>query len=282
MPGTLFVVATPIGNLEDITLRALRVLREVAVVAAEDTRRSGNLLRHYDIHTPLISLHGHNEHQRVPELLRRLQTGESIAVVSDAGTPGISDPGADLVKAARAEHIAVEPIPGPSSVTAVLSASGLDLSRFAFAGFPPVRAKDRAGWFEWVRTMADIPVVLFEAPHRVESTIREIGVILVNRPIIVAHEVTKLHESWLSGYPAEILTQLSQPQGEYVIVLGPASADEVAPVPPSDTDIAIEFGRTAENSRGSRREAIKATAKRLGLSPKTVYTALERHKIAGE
>src|SRR5918994_4990721 len=267
MPGTLFVVATQIGNLEDITLRALRVLREVAVVAAEDTRRSGNLLRHYDIHTPLVSLHGHNEHQRVPELLRRLQTGESIAVVSDAGTPGISDPGADLVKAARAERIAVEPIPGPSSVTAVLSASGLDLSRFAFAGFPPVRSKDRARWFDWVLTLSDIPVILFEAPHRVESTIREIGVILVNRPIIVAHEITKLHESWLSGYPSDILTRLSHPRGEYVVVLGPTLGETIGGVPPSDMDIAIEFGRTAENAGGSRRDAIKATAKRLGLSP---------------
>src|SRR5688572_21832825 len=139
LTGTLFVVATPIGNLEDITLRALRILKEVDLVAAEDTRRTGNLLRHYDIHTPLISLHEHNEFQRTDELVARLQTGDSVAVVSDAGTPGISDPGARLVRAARQAGVRVDPIPGPSAITAILSASGVALGRFAFAGFPPVR-----------------------------------------------------------------------------------------------------------------------------------------------
>ena len=149
-PGTLFVVATPIGNLEDITLRALRVLREVSLVAAEDTRRTGNLLRHYEIQTPLVSVHAHNERQRSALLVERLRAGDSVALVSDAGTPGISDPGAQVVRAVRDAGFRVEPIPGPSAVTAVLSASGLEFTQFAFAGFPPTRSKDRNIWFEWV------------------------------------------------------------------------------------------------------------------------------------
>ena len=281
MPGTLFVVATPIGNLEDITLRALRVLKEVAVVAAEDTRRSGNLLRHYDIHTPLVSLHAHNEYSRIPALIERLKAGDSIAVVSDAGTPGLSDPGADLVRAARAEKIRVDPIPGPSAITAVLSASGLDLSKFVFGGFVPSRAKDRERWLEWVATQAAVPVVFFEAPHRIENTVREIGNMLVNRPIIVARELTKVHEQWLEGAAAEVLAQLGPPQGEYVVILAPATSDLRAEPPPSDGQIAAEFGHITELGTRSRRDAVRMTAKQLGLSPKTVYAALERHKISG-
>ena len=173
--GTLFVVATPIGNLEDITLRALRVLREVALVAAEDTRRTGNLLRHYQIGTPLVSLHEHNEDQRIGPLVGRLQAGQSIAVVSDAGTPGISDPGSRLVRAARLAGIRVDPIPGPSAVTAILSASGLSFDRFAFAGFPPIRSKDRNDWFGWVSSLPDVPVVCFEAPHRIRRFLDEVA-----------------------------------------------------------------------------------------------------------
>ncbi len=141
--GTLFVVATPIGNLEDITLRALRVFREVAVVAAEDTRRSGNLLRHYDIRTPLVSLHEHNEHRRRVQLVARLKAGESIALVTDAGTPGISDPGASFVRAARDAGIRVEPVPGPSAVTAAMSVAGVESQGFVFIGFLPTRSKAR-------------------------------------------------------------------------------------------------------------------------------------------
>src|SRR5918993_3395259 len=148
LAGTLFVVATPIGNLEDITLRALRILKEVDLVAAEDTRRTGNLLRHYGIRTPLISLHEHNEHQRGEDLVQRLRAGSAIAVVSDAGTPSISDPGARLVRAARDAGLRVDPVPGPSAITAALSASGLNVDKFAFAGFPPVRSSDRKKWFD--------------------------------------------------------------------------------------------------------------------------------------
>src|SRR5256885_1108608 len=165
MPGTLFVVATPIGNLEDITARALRVLREADVIAAEDTRRTAHLLARYAITTPTISLHEHNEAAKTPSLVERLQRGEAIALVSDAGTPTVSDPGGRLIRAAIDAGVRVEPIPGPSAVLAALAASGLPTDTFTFLGFPPTRAKHRHAWFERLRT-AGGTVVFFEAPHR--------------------------------------------------------------------------------------------------------------------
>lgn len=288
--GTLFVVATPIGNLEDITLRALRVLREVDVIAAEDTRRSGNLLRHYQIATPLISLHEHNERERSGRLVERLQAGESVALVSDAGTPGISDPGAHLVRAARNAGIRVEPIPGPSAVTAVLSASGIALERFAFAGFPPVRSKDRKHWFAWIQRLPGTPVVCFEAPHRITRTLTDIRNYLVNRPIILARELTKTHEEWLADPVAPL------ERGEFVIIIGQitenasASMSEIdnrtPETPPSLAErqvdaaaIAAKFGEmTKHHQFSSRRAAIKAVAEDLDLPAKTVYNALERAK----
>ena len=286
MPGTLFVVATPIGNLEDITLRALRVLREVAIVAAEDTRRSGNLLRHYQIDTPLISLHEHNEHQRSTRIVERLLTGDSVALVTDAGTPGISDPGAIVVRAAREAGIRVEPIPGPSAVTAVLSVSGLSFEKFVFAGFPPVKAKARKAWFYWVNQIADAPVVLYEAPHRILRTLADIRALLVDRPIIIAREVTKTHEEWLSGDTDPL------PKGAFVVVIGQSTNNAAAKAggddspsmrlcqtTPSDTDIAAMFGELTEKTTlNSRKAAIRAVADRVGLSTKAVYAALERVK----
>src|SRR6185436_70073 len=170
MPGTLYVVATPIGNLEDVTLRALRTLREVSLIAAEDTRRTARLLQHYSISTRTTSLHAHNERDRTPALIERLSAGESIALVSDAGTPLISDPGQTLVGAARAAGIRVESIPGPSAVMAALSSSGLETPEFVFLGFPPARSKDRKIWFESLRSQSRL-AVFFEAPHRIRRTL---------------------------------------------------------------------------------------------------------------
>ena len=286
MPGTLFVVATPIGNLEDITLRALRVLREVSVVAAEDTRRTGNLLRHYQIATPLISVHEHNEHARLAPILDRLRAGESVALVSDAGTPGISDPGAILVRAAREAGLRVEPIPGPSAITAALSASGLSFDRFAFAGFPPVRSKDRKDWFDWVQSQ-DVPVVCFEAPHRITRTLTEVRTLSGKRPILVARELTKAHEEWVDG--AESVME----RGEFVIIIGqttentrssglhPSSGVESAKQPSalSAAEIRRLFGEMTESGAGpTRRAVVRSLATQLGLSVKKVYEALERAK----
>ena len=271
--GTLFVVATPIGNLEDITLRALRVLREVSIVAAEDTRRTGNLLRHYEITTPLISLHEHNESQRIAPLVRRLREGESIAVVSDAGTPGISDPGARLVSAARQAGLRVEPIPGPSAVTAALSASGLCFERFAFAGFAPIRSKDRKDWFKWVAMLSDVPVVCFEAPHRIRQFLNESREFLAERPIMLARELTKSYEEWLDG--ASDVPE----RGEFVVVIGQTTKIAKSAELPTDEEVAELFSQITENAAlGSRRAVVKAVADELGVPVRSVYAALERAK----
>ena len=198
MAGCLHVVATPIGNLEDITLRALRILREVELIAAEDTRRTAKLLQHYSISTRTTSLHEHNERQKIPALLDRLEAGGRIALVSDAGTPVVSDPGARLVAATLGRGIRVEAVPGPSAVLAALVSSGLAAVPFTFVGFPPTRSKDRKRWFEGVASERRT-IVLFEAPHRVLATLRELAQLLVKRQICVCRELTKLHEELVIG-----------------------------------------------------------------------------------
>ena len=192
--GVLYVVATPIGNLEDITLRAIKILKQVQLVAAEDTRRTGILLRHFNIDTPILSVHEHNERARINEIVGRLSRGESVALVTDAGTPGISDPGTTLVAAIRAADFPVEPIPGASAVVAAISASGVATNGFTFLGFPPIRLKDRKKWMaDAVEGSRHRLVAFFEAPHRLRKTLGELS-LLVDRPIIIARELTKLHE----------------------------------------------------------------------------------------
>src|SRR5918995_2055086 len=199
MTGILYVVATPIGNLEDVTLRALRVLREVSLIAAEDTRRTARLLQHYSIPTPTTSLHEHNERTRTPGLVRRLQEGDSLALVTDAGTPVLSDPGALLVAAAHEAGIRVEPVPGPSAVMAALSGSGLHLSDgFLFAGFPPFRSTARKAFLQRV-SGEQRPVVLFEAPHRVRALLADMLAVVGDRRITIARELTKIHEELVIG-----------------------------------------------------------------------------------
>ena len=193
MPGILYVVATPIGNLEDVTFRAIRVLREVAVIAAEDTRRTARLLQHYSISTPTTSLHEHNERARTPSLISRLARGESVALVSDAGTPVVSDPGAVLVAAAHAAGIRVEPVPGPSAALAAVSASGLKAEQVLFVGFPPSRAIARKRWLETLRDERRV-IVFFEAPHRIRSTLADLLAMFGDRIVAIGRELTKAHE----------------------------------------------------------------------------------------
>ncbi len=280
MSGTLFVVATPIGNLEDITLRALRVLREVALVAAEDTRRTGNLLRHYDIHTPLLSVHEHNERIRLPKLIHRLTLGDSIALVTDAGTPGISDPGAQLVAAVRAAGIRVEPIPGPSAVITAMSAAGIVSNGFSFAGFAPIRSKDRKKWFETLISRSrDQAVIFFEAPHRLQKTLRELS-LLVKRPIFAGRELTKLHEELAIGTPNELIMLFDQPLGEFTLILPPEGQDPSQVEPVTDDLINSSFGQITEfKPLGSKRDSARLVAEQLHLSTKQVYEALERVKL---
>ena len=280
--GTLFVVATPIGNLEDITLRALRVLREVAVVAAEDTRHSGNLLRHFEIRTPLVSLHEHNELRRGGQLLSRLLAGESVALVTDAGTPGISDPGAGFVRLAREAGLRIEPVPGASAVTAVLSVSGLESEWFVFLGFPPTRSYDRKSWLAKLAKLRDMLVVCFEAPHRLHRTLRDLQVILGNQPILLAREVTKVHEEWLVGPVESLGSSVGEPRGEFVIVIPPVATPHVELPALEDAEVRTLFGQITENTTITRREAIRTLAERTGRPQKEIYAALERTKLSVE
>lgn len=275
MAGTLFVVATPIGNLEDITFRALRVLREVAVVAAEDTRRTGLLLRHFGIPTRLVSLHSHNEGLKAEGLVDRLRRGESVALVSDAGTPAVSDPGAELVRAAVAAGMKVEPVPGASAVMAALSAAGLPDVGFTFLGFPPARGKDRTKWFEQlVRVVEEAPVVFFEAPHRVKSTLQHL-VDLSFDQIMVFREVTKLHESVYRGSIPEVIGQLTVVAGEFTLVLPRRVTTSGPQERPTDEEIVDMFGRITDK-RG--REAARQVAAAVGLSANEVYEIVRKSK----
>jgi 16S rRNA (cytidine1402-2'-O)-methyltransferase len=220
LSGTLFVVATPIGNLEDITLRALRVLREVDLVACEDTRRTRALLTHFDIHKPTVSYYEHNKLARGPQLLRDLAAGRSIALVTDAGTPGISDPGILLVREARAQGIRVVPIPGPAAVVTALSASGLAADGFVFDGFLPVKPGKRLHRLQALRELGST-IVVYESPHRIVATLGAIGEVFGDLEVVVARELTKQYEEIVTATPAMHLARLATatPRGEFTVVI---------------------------------------------------------------
>ncbi len=276
-PGTLFVVATPIGNLEDITLRALRVLREADLIAAEDTRRTAKLLVRHGISTATISFHEHNARARLPLLIERLQGGADVAVVTDAGTPGVSDPGAELVHACRDEGIPVDPIPGPSAPMTAAMASGFPLVPLTVLGFVPARSSDRLRWLSTVSAI-DHTCVFFEAPTRIGRMLEDAGSLMGNRPIVVARELTKLHQQLVFGTVLDVKAHFPSPRGEFTIVLGPWKAPHVGVFPASDHDIADEFWRLAESGIHSRREAVALVAKRFDKSQRDVYLAIERAK----
>ncbi len=214
----LYVVATPIGNLEDITLRALRVLREVDLIAAEDTRHTRKLLDRYDIHTPLTSYHEHNERTKAAALLQRLEAGQTIALVSDAGTPTISDPGYHLIRAAAEKGVPVTPVPGASAATAALSVCGLATDRFVFQGFLPGRRNRRR---EMLRQLQDDDrtMVFYEAPHRIRESLADMHEILGNRAAVVVRELTKMHEELLRGTLSQLAGELDRQRGEFVVVV---------------------------------------------------------------
>jgi len=278
MSGTLYVVATPIGNLEDITLRALRVLREVDLIAVEDTRRTARLLSHHGISTRTISFHAHNTRSRVPQLITRLQNGSSIAVVSDAGTPGLSDPGLELVQAAITNRIPVDPVPGASAPLTALVASAFPMVPFTVFGFPPNRSHARMIWLETV-SATEHAFSFFEAPHRIKATLTESAQILVIRQIVVAREITKVHQEFIRGTPSEVLERLVEPRGEFTVIVGPLlklhSANRLSA---SDDAVAQEFWRLTESCGASRREAVRSVAQSSGRSSKDVYSAIERAK----
>jgi 16S rRNA (cytidine1402-2'-O)-methyltransferase len=281
MSGTLYVVATPIGNLEDITLRALRILREVDVIAAEDTRRTARLLNHHAISTRTVSFHAHNARSRVPQLVSRLQAGSSIAVVTDAGTPGVSDPGLELVQAAISKGIAVDPVPGPSAPLTALTASGFPMVPFTLFGFPPHRSSARMEWLGRVCSTKHV-FSFFEAPHRIRVTLREASAYLGDRQIIVAREVTKVHQEFMRGTALDVLERLHNPRGEFTLIVGPPPiANEKNGLWSSDDEVTREFCRLTESGLVSRREAVRLVAQGSGRSSRDVYSVIERAKKLG-
>ena len=277
MPGTLFVVATPIGNLEDVSFRALRVLREASLIAAEDTRRTATLLARHDIRTPTTSFHEHNERQKLPVLLGKLASGETIAQVSDAGTPGISDPGFRLVRAAVELGIRIEVVPGPSAAISALVASGFPTSSFTFLGFPPARGQDRRAW---MTALAKEPrtCVFFEAPHRIRATLEELRPELGDRQVAVAREMTKVHEEVIRGTVTHVLGCLTNPRGELTVVVAPPPDEAHDSQPLSDGEILERFVQLTDSKDISRRGAVGAIARATGLPSKAVYDAIERAK----
>jgi len=282
MPGTLFVVATPIGNLEDITARALRILKEVSIIAAEDTRRTAHLLARYAIATPTTSLHEHNETKKSAAIVDRLRRGESVALVSDAGTPTVSDPGHRISRDAIEAGIRVESIPGPSAALTALAGSGLPSETFTFLGFPPTRSKDRNAWFTELRA-ARRTVVFFEAPHRIRETLASIQSAIGDRPVAVARELTKAHEEWVRGPISIVLGRLGIVRGEYTVVVDIGqSTDEARAESVQPAQMLAELGDLTDNGAVSRRKAINILARRHGLPPNQVYEALEAAKKSVE
>jgi 16S rRNA (cytidine1402-2'-O)-methyltransferase len=278
MPGTLFVVATPIGNLEDITVRAIRVLGEVAVIAAEDTRRTAHLLARYGIATPTTSLHEHNEAEKSNALVARLQRGESIALVSDAGTPTVSDPGGRLIRAAIDAGLRVEPVPGPSAVLAALAASGLPTDAFLFMGFPPTRSQDRKAWFDRVKVVRGT-IVFFEAPHRIQATLHELQREVGSCDVVVGRELTKIHEEWVRGPIENVSKSVGEGRGEFTVVVNIGQiTDREKPYEVQPEAIVVEFGEMTLIAGVTKRKAINVLAKRHGIAPNMVYEILEGAK----
>ena len=266
MPGTLFVVATPLGNLDDLSPRALATLRSVAAIACEDTRRTARLLARYAVTVPTLSCHEFNERRRVEPLLDRLRAGESLALVTDAGTPGVSDPGALLVRAVHEAGLRVSPLPGPSAVAALISVSGLPAERYVFEGFLPARGGERR---RRLRELATDPrtLVLFEAPHRLLRTLSDVEEVLGPRHVVLGRELTKLHEEVVAGPPARIAERLREApvRGEITLAVegwreGPQACDATA------REILAAFRAALDRAGGDRREALRRAAKELGLA----------------
>jgi 16S rRNA (cytidine1402-2'-O)-methyltransferase len=268
-PSTLYVVGTPIGNLEDITFRAVRLLQTVDVIAAEDTRHTGRLLQHFQVKTPQISYHDHNRLGRIPELLQRLSAGQAIALVSDAGMPGISDPGYELVKACVEAGYRVVPIPGVSAAITALSGSGLPSDRFIFEGFLPTKSQPRRQRLELLATETRT-LIFYEAPHRVRETLPDLAAALgAARSITIARELTKLHEEFWRGSLAAAIAhyQTREPQGEFTLIVAGA---ELSQLMLSDAALKLEL-QALINQGISRSEASRQLAQQTALPKRQIY-----------
>jgi 16S rRNA (cytidine1402-2'-O)-methyltransferase len=271
--GTLFVVATPIGNLEDITYRAVRVLREADLIACEDTRHTAKLLHHYGIDKPTLSYHEHNEAARAEDLVARMEQGLSVAQVSDAGMPGISDPGYRVIKLAIEHDIRVVPVPGPSALVAALAAGGMATDRFQFLGFLPAKSGQRRTLLETLRH-AEHTTVAYEAPHRIAETLQDVVSILgPERPMVLARELTKVHEEFIRGTAAELLQQCKDRdiKGEITLLIGRGSAGA-----PQVTPLAHRLAEIMQSERVDEKTALKLLARETGLSRSEVYREVQR------
>jgi 16S rRNA (cytidine1402-2'-O)-methyltransferase len=276
-PG-LYLVATPIGNLEDITLRAIRVLKQVDLIACEDTRQTQKLLNHYGVEKPTISYHEHNEAARAAELVEKLSQGARVAVVSDAGTPGISDPGYRLIALAIEGGVPVVPVPGPAAFITALVASGFPLHPFSFRGFLPPKSGARRRALEKIRLSAQTEI-FYEAPQRITDTLEDgVAVLGPNRRVVVARELTKIHEEFLRGTTGDVLAGLKSRgdvKGEIVLLIGPAAAGEAAPTVVSIGDRVEQLMR---EERLDEKAALKRIAKERGISKSEAYRERQQQK----
>ncbi|MBC5797723.1 16S rRNA (cytidine(1402)-2'-O)-methyltransferase [Sphaerospermopsis sp. LEGE 00249] len=268
-PGTLYIVGTPIGNLEDMTFRAVRILQSVDMIAAEDTRHTGKLLQHFQIKTPQMSYHEHNRNSRIPEILESLKYGKAIALVSDAGMPGISDPGYELIKACVDAEIDVVPIPSATAAITALSASGLPTNRFIFDGFLPAKSQHRREYLESL-LIETRTLVFYESPHRLRETLKDLGDILgSDRQIVIARELTKLYEEFWRGTIEEAIAhyQQKEPQGEYTLLVA-----GIEPSKPQITEAELKAELLAMMKQGaSRSQASRQLAKEISISRNKLY-----------
>ncbi len=270
MSGNLYLVATPIGNLEDITLRALKILKEVDLIAAEDTRNTLKLLNHFGISKPLISYHRHNEEIKCDNLITKLQDGENIAIVSDAGTPGISDPGEIIVKKAIENNIKIIPIPGACAAINALICSGLDTRQFTFLGFLPLNKKLRKEKLEEIKNKKDT-VILYEAPHKLKNTLQDLKNILDNRQVVLARELTKIHEEFIYGTIDEIIEKADNLKGEMIILIEGISMTFSSAENELNSLSFDEHFEYYKNLGFDKKEIIKKIAKDRGLNKNEVY-----------
>ncbi len=277
--GTLYVVGTPIGNLEDVTLRALRVLKEADLIAAEDTRRTRKLLSRYDIHTPMASYHEHNKRTQTPRLIEKLKQGARVALVSDAGMPGISDPGHDLIARALEEKIEVTAAPGPSSIISALVLSGMPTDRFSFIGFVPRKSGERKRCIEDI-LRNEATAILFESPNRLVTLLETVADLFPERKVAVARELTKKFEQVLRGTAAEVAGhfQEQKPRGECVIVIEGTSHLEEQPADTAPSNAGEVVKKLMRDEGLSKKDAMRKAAKELGITRRELYRLLLEEK----
>lgn len=268
--GNLYIIATPIGNLEDITLRAIRILEEVDLIAAEDTRHTLKLLNHLEISKPLISYHRHNEEIRTEELIKELKTGKNIGLVSDAGTPGICDPGEEIIKKCIEESIKVVPIPGACAMINALITSGISTKEFIFLGFLPLNKKSRKEKLEEIKN-ANKTIILYEAPHKLKNTLNDLSDILQSREVVLARELTKIHEEYIRGTVKELMEKTDNLKGEMILIIEKNNKDNEEELN-SLNNLTLEEHYNFYEKRGlNKKEIIKKIAKDRNVSKNEIY-----------